>query len=147
MRFTNLLYVKHVPPRTPQDPFPNQANPFNSYPDPLPGIDHPVEHAAKDAPGTLPEEKIFRLDDQVATHTDQFRPQGLELVGSASMTIVPMSAKIMTACRLRRLPALDIPVNIASLLPERVLIWSAATALFLAAKVQPAIAVLAYLAL
>ncbi len=82
VRFTNLLHLKPVPPRTPHDPFPNQANPFDSYPDPLPGIDHPVEHAAKDAPGTLPEQKIFRLDDQVASRTVGFHPQGLELVTS-----------------------------------------------------------------
>lgn len=82
VRFTNLLHVKHVPPRSPQDPFPNQANPFDSYPNPLPGIDHPVEHAAKDTPGTPPEQKIFRLDDQVASRAVGFHPQGLELVTS-----------------------------------------------------------------
>ncbi len=82
VRFTNLLHLKPVPPRTPHDPFPNQANPFDSYPNPLPGIDHPVEHAAKDAPTTSPDQKIFRLDDQVASRTVGFHPQGLELVGS-----------------------------------------------------------------
>jgi hypothetical protein len=82
VRFTNLLHAKPVPPRSPADPFPNQANPFDSFPDPLPGIDHPVEHAAKDANGTPPRDKIFRLDDQVASRTVGFHPQGLELVGN-----------------------------------------------------------------
>lgn len=53
VRFTNLLQVKSGPHPQTGDPFSNQANPFDSYPDPLPNIDHPMEHAKKDAPGTL----------------------------------------------------------------------------------------------
>jgi len=81
VRFTNLLHVDSGPHPEPDDHFSNQANHYDSYPDPLPGIDHPMEHAAKDPLGTLPKDKIYRLDDQVASRFVGFHPQGLELVG------------------------------------------------------------------
>ncbi|MBG3850572.1 hypothetical protein I4699_10330 [Xanthomonas hortorum pv. carotae] len=65
VRLTNLLETS--------------GNPFNSYPDPLPGVDHPMEHAVKDAVGTEP---LYRIDDQVDSRVVGFHPQGLELVGS-----------------------------------------------------------------
>jgi len=82
VNFTNLLHVKPGPHPKPDDPFSNQANPFDSYPDPLPNIDHPMEHARKDRLGTLDENKIYRSDDQVASRMAGFHPQGLELVAS-----------------------------------------------------------------
>jgi hypothetical protein len=84
VRFTNLLETKPLSAPTPQNIHPNQANPFDSYPDPLPGLDHPLEHAAKDPVGTLPENKLFRLDDQVASRYAGFHPQGLEVVNIES---------------------------------------------------------------
>ncbi len=82
VRFTNLLQVDAGPHPKTSDHFSNQANPFNSYPHPLPGIDHPMEHASKDAPGTPGEDKLYRIDDQVASRWVGFHPQGLELVSS-----------------------------------------------------------------
>jgi hypothetical protein len=83
VRFTNLLHVKPVSsPRHPHDPFPNQANPFK-YPDPLSGIDHPVEHAPVNLNPSLSSsdlQEIYRIHDQVASRTAGFHPQGLELV-------------------------------------------------------------------
>jgi manganese oxidase len=76
VRFTNLLEVKAMPPHT------TPGNPYESFPDPLPNIDHPMEHAVKDAPGTPDDQKLYRLDDQVASRVAGFHPQGLELVGS-----------------------------------------------------------------
>ncbi len=72
--FTNLLEVRPVvkPEDTP-------GNPFNSFPDPLPNIDHPMEHAAKDDP-LVPDRKLNHIDDQVASRVVGFHPQGLELV-------------------------------------------------------------------
>ena len=74
--FTNLLEVRPVvkPEDTP-------GNPFNSFPDPLPNIDHPMEHAAKDDP-LVPDRKLNHIDDQVASRVVGFHPQGLELVRS-----------------------------------------------------------------
>ncbi|MBL0038997.1 MAG: hypothetical protein IPP36_10960 [Nitrosomonadales bacterium] len=74
IRFTNLLEVKPIPPHT------TPGNPYDSFPDPLPGIDHPLEHAVKDDPAG--KDKLFRLDDQVASRVAGFHPQGLELVNS-----------------------------------------------------------------
>lgn len=80
VRFTNLLHLKPVPPRTPDDPFPNQANPFN-YPDPLgPGVHHPMVHNPVSTLSDSDNQKIYRLDDQVASRMAGFHPQGLELV-------------------------------------------------------------------
>jgi hypothetical protein len=76
VRFTNLLEVRAVPPHS------TPGNPFNSYPDPLPNVDHPMEHAAKDAPGTPDDSRINHIDDQVASRVVGFHPQGLELVRS-----------------------------------------------------------------
>ena len=82
VRFTNLLHHKlnHY-----GDAPPNYANPFNSF-DPLLNIDHPTERGPKDIEGELDAEGnpkiIFRLDDQVASRTVGFHPQGLELVRS-----------------------------------------------------------------
>lgn len=76
VRFTNLLEVRPVPPHS------TPGNPFNSEPDPLPNVDHPVEHAAKDAAGTPDEKRMYKIDDQVASRMAGFHPQGLELVGS-----------------------------------------------------------------
>lgn len=87
VRFTNLLHVKLK-----HDPFsqPNYANPFD-YPDPLKGIDHPLEHAPKNAHkdidtgyplGISDLHKIYTSDDQVASRYAGFHPQGLELVTS-----------------------------------------------------------------
>ena len=84
VRFTNLLETKPLSAPTPQNLHPNQANPFDSYPDPLPGVDHPLENAAKDPVGTHPENKLFRLDDQVASRLVGFHPQGLEVVNIES---------------------------------------------------------------
>ena len=84
MRFTNLLHIKPVPGRSENDPFPNEANPFH-YPDPLAGIDHPVERAPRNRnPALTPSDlqEICRLDDQVASRAVGFHPQGLELAGS-----------------------------------------------------------------
>lgn len=79
VNFTNLLHNKlESYPDSPQ----NFANPFDSFPDPLPNIDHPMEHARKDAPGTTDNKKIYRSDDQVASRVVGFHPQGLELVRS-----------------------------------------------------------------
>ncbi len=76
VRFTNLLHVDPGPHPKSDDHFSsNQANPFDSFPNPLPGVDHPMEHARKDAAGT----QIYRLDDQVASRLVGFHPQGLEL--------------------------------------------------------------------
>ena len=80
VRFTNLLHLKPVPPRTPDDPFPNQANPFD-YPDPLgPGVLHPMVHNPVSTLSNSDNQKIYSLDDQVASRTVGFHPQGLELV-------------------------------------------------------------------
>lgn len=76
VRLTNLLEVTPVPPET------GPGNPFNSFPDPLPGVDHPMEHAVKDAVGTDPSKTLYRIDDQVDSRVVGFHPQGLELVGS-----------------------------------------------------------------
>lgn len=84
VRFTNLLQVDAGPHPKTSDHFSNQANPFDSYPDPLPGIDHPMEHASKDALGTPDKDKLFHIDDQVASRWVGFHPQGLELVRSIS---------------------------------------------------------------
>ncbi|CUS39491.1 conserved exported hypothetical protein [Candidatus Nitrospira nitrosa] len=74
VRFTNLLEDKAVPPHhTP-------GNPFNSFPDPLPNVDHPMEHAAKDPIGTPDDQRLNHIDDQVASRVVGFHPQGLELV-------------------------------------------------------------------
>lgn len=74
VRFTNLLEVKASPPHhTP-------GNPFNSFPDPLPNVDHPMEHAAKDPIGTPDDQRVNHIDDQVASRVVGFHPQGLELV-------------------------------------------------------------------
>lgn len=84
VRFTNLLHISPVHPRSGSDPFPNEANPFH-YPDPLPGISHPVEHAPLNQNPALSLSQlqdIYRLDDQVASRAVGFHPQGLELVGS-----------------------------------------------------------------
>ncbi len=71
--FTNLLEVRAVPPhKTP-------GNPFNSLPNPLPNVDHPMEHAAKDDP-LVPDRILNHIDDQVASRVVGFHPQGLELV-------------------------------------------------------------------
>jgi len=67
VRFTNFLHVKPGP----HDHFSNEANPFHN-PDPLTGIDHPLEHA--------PVGGEENLDDQVASRFVGFHPQGLELV-------------------------------------------------------------------
>jgi manganese oxidase len=77
VRFTNLLELK---PTISADDDP--ANPFNSFPDPLPVVDHPMEHAAKDTIGILDDDRIFHINDQVASRTVGFHPQGLELVDS-----------------------------------------------------------------
>lgn len=74
VRLTNLLEEKAVPPHE------NPANPFNSFPDPLPNLDHPMEHAAKDPAGTPDEQRVTHIDDQVASRAVGFHPQGLELV-------------------------------------------------------------------
>ncbi len=119
VRFTNLLHqkLKHYPAPEPdflepkaaeeikQQPVspPNYANPFD-YPDPLKGIDHPLERppknlfgenpdnkktdheriASRDKPLTKPTEtdlhRIYTSDDQVASRHVGFHPQGLELV-------------------------------------------------------------------
>lgn len=71
VRFTNLLEVK--------------ANPFKSDPDPLPNIDHPMEQAPKDSPGTPDDKRILRIDDQVASRVVGFHPQGLELVSISGL--------------------------------------------------------------
>lgn len=87
VRFTNLLHVKLK-----HNPFtqPNYANPFD-YPDPLKGINHPLEHAPvnqqKDPDTGYPLgisdlHKIYTSDDQVASRYAGFHPQGLELVTS-----------------------------------------------------------------
>lgn len=75
VRFANLLEIHPSPPHT------TPGNPFQSAPDPLPGVDHPLEHAAKDSTG---QPEIFHIDDQVASRTVGFHPQGLQLVDSAS---------------------------------------------------------------
>ncbi len=77
VRFTNLLEIK-LPPIPPDQ---TPGNPFNSAPDPLPGIDHPMEHAAKDSTG---DPVIFKIDDQIASRTVGFHPQGLQLVSGIS---------------------------------------------------------------
>ena len=77
VRFTNLLELKPMPPHT------TPGNPFQSTPDPLPGVDHPQEHAAKDPAGTPGDKRIFQIDDQVASRTVGFHPQGLQMVDSA----------------------------------------------------------------
>lgn len=82
VRFTNLLEIDSGHHPKSGNPFSNQANPFDSYPDPLPGVDHPMEHAAKDASGTSNDDKLYRSDDQVASRLAGFHPQGLELVSS-----------------------------------------------------------------
>ena len=87
VNFTNLLHqnIKHYPnPDWPHSPA-NQANPFD-YPDPLKGIDHPLEHAPVNLLGaSLGESELHRIytsDDQVASRHVGFHPQGLELVTS-----------------------------------------------------------------
>jgi len=86
VRFTNLLELKPVGAPTPDDPFPTPGNPFNSHDDPLPGVDHPMEHAVKDTPGERDADgrliKPFHIDDQVASRSVGFHPQGLHLVGT-----------------------------------------------------------------
>jgi manganese oxidase len=74
VRFSNMLELKSVPPHT------TPGNPFQSTPDPLPGIDHPMEHAIKDPVTTPDNQRIFKIDDQVASRTVGFHPQGLQLV-------------------------------------------------------------------
>ncbi len=85
VRFTNLLKYKL---RSYGDAPPNYANPFD-YPDPLNGIDHPMEHSPQNTLLDLetgkpltPEQKkdIYTVDDQVASRVVGFHPQGLELV-------------------------------------------------------------------
>ena len=73
VRFSNMLELKPMPPHT------TPGNPFQSTADPLPGIDHPLEHAAKDSAG---DPKVFHIDDQVASRTVGFHPQGLQMVDS-----------------------------------------------------------------
>lgn len=77
VNFTNLLEVRATP-----HPSDDPANPHR-VPDPLPGVDHPMEKAA-DAATDAVGEKIFHIDDQVHSRTDGFHPQGLELVNSIS---------------------------------------------------------------
>ncbi|WP_157498856.1 hypothetical protein [Lysobacter sp. Root604] len=72
VRFTNLLELKNLQPGGSGS---TNSGPFNSEPDPLPGVDHPLEHAAKDAPGG---DVIYNIDDQVASRSVGFHPQGLE---------------------------------------------------------------------
>ena len=72
VRFTNLLEVPSSRP----------ANPYNSYPDPFPGVDHPLENAPKDPAGTSSDKRIYHIDDQVASRHVGFNPQGLELAGN-----------------------------------------------------------------
>jgi hypothetical protein len=90
VRLTNLLEVKPLAAPTPENLHPNHANPYDSFPDPLPNIDHPMEQAAKDVIGTPDDKKIFRIDDQVASRYVGFHPQGLEVVtdiGSSSSNV------------------------------------------------------------
>ena len=67
VNFTNLLHykLKHY-----QFAPPNYANPFD-YPGPLKGADHPLGIS-----------DLHKIDDQVASRTVGFHPQGLELVTS-----------------------------------------------------------------
>lgn len=87
VNFTNLLHqkLKHYPNRDlPPSPA-NIANPFD-YPDPLKGIDHPLEHAPKNLLGLILDDsdlhQIYTSNDQVASRHVGFHPQGLELVVS-----------------------------------------------------------------
>ncbi|SDY17126.1 hypothetical protein SAMN04487939_10152 [Lysobacter sp. yr284] len=75
VRLTNLLAVYDSPPNT------TTGNPYNSDPNPL-GAPHPMNQAAKDAPGLSGDERIFHIDDQVFSRSVGFHPQGLELIGS-----------------------------------------------------------------
>lgn len=73
VRFTNLLSTAissstNLP-----------GNPMRSSGPVFPGLDHPLDHAPRD-PSGMPE--IFQIDDQVASRTVGFHPQGLELVGN-----------------------------------------------------------------
>ena len=124
VNFTNLLHrnKKYYPsptpdflPLPPEDkskldkklfpPSPNFANPFD-YPDPLKGIEHPLEHqpenlfvdnqsnettdlnkdSIRDKSLKRPTEadlrRIYTSNDQVASRMVGFHPQGLELVSS-----------------------------------------------------------------
>lgn len=77
VRLTNFLSVRPSvsPPQTP-------ANPFNSDAPVFPSLDHPLDHAPRDAAGTPGDERIFQIDDQVASRSVGFHPQGLSLVGN-----------------------------------------------------------------
>lgn len=91
VNFTNLLHAKSLSAPSPSPDWPpkNQANPFDSFPNPLPGVDnpdHPMEHAVKDKLGTADKKKIFRLDDQVASRYAGFHPQGLEAYSTVEDT-------------------------------------------------------------
>ncbi|MEQ1776926.1 MAG: hypothetical protein ABL863_00095, partial [Nitrosomonas sp.] len=87
VNFTNLLHVKLKHHEFSQ---PNFANPFD-YPDPLKGMNHPLEHAPRNEhkdpdtgyPLSISDlHKIYTSDDQVASRYVGFHPQGLELVTS-----------------------------------------------------------------
>ncbi len=78
VRFSNLLELQAVPPHA------SRGNPYTSDPDPLPGVDHPLEHAAKDPAGTPGDQRIFQIDDQVESRAVGFHPQGLQLVDSSA---------------------------------------------------------------
>lgn len=69
VNFTNLLHAA--------------SNPFD-YPDQFLGIQHPTEHSPIDQLGLSASNlhKTYTLDDQVASRTVGFHPQGLELVNS-----------------------------------------------------------------
>jgi len=71
VNFTNLLHAK--------------SNPFD-YPDQFLGIQHPTEHSPIDQLGLDAGglHKTYSLDDQVASRTVGFHPQGLELVNSVN---------------------------------------------------------------
>jgi manganese oxidase len=74
VRFTNLLELRKKPPAS------HPGNPFSSSEDNLPGVDHPLEHVAKDNAGFA---RVFHTDNQVDSRFAGFHPQGLELVHSA----------------------------------------------------------------
>jgi manganese oxidase len=95
VRFANMLEIKPRPfPRANPSGDDDPANPFHSTGDefdtslpddrPLVGVDHPMEHAAKDPVGTSGGDRIFQIDDQVASRTVGFHPQGLQLVSSSA---------------------------------------------------------------
>lgn len=90
VRFTNLLELKASPPHT------TPGNPFRGA-DPLPNVDHPMERAAAIATDPVSEE-VFHIDDQVASRTVGFHPQGLELfrMGSDS-SFVGVNASSLAA--------------------------------------------------